>query len=43
MVLFSELFQRNERVFVSHLSKRVSAPETDFFGWVVEINSENVV
>jgi len=43
MVLCSELLQRNEGVFVSHLGKRESAPETDFLGWVVEINSENIV
>lgn len=38
VVLCGESFQRNERVFVSHLGKRVSTPEPDFLGWVAEIN-----
>jgi hypothetical protein len=43
MVFFSELLQRNERVFVSHLGKRESAPEANFLGWVVQINPQNTV
>jgi len=43
MVVSDELRQGDERFLVSHFGKRVSAPKTDFLGWVIEIFTENAM
>ena len=43
MVIFSEFFQGDEGVLVSHFGKGVSAPKPDFLGCVTEIFTENAM
>jgi hypothetical protein len=43
VVARGEFPQRNECIFVSHFGKRVGTPETNLFGWMLEVFTQNAM